>query len=338
MTSYSPEAKYFPVAKTFKVEPGLRPLGFDFGNKELDAKLFQIDKQFPNFRENKLRARAEKLSKYYGLHQWSKENARHLHSFLVDKFIHDNPKHFKLEQKAKQKILHCHLSDERIIFSNEYEYLGFERDRVLKIVPYGSDSEVAIGDYESGFDALANQVPEDLAVMQMDGSKNWLAAIHLCSPSHWAAADKIGKDFAAIHLPVPEIEKINGAADHFVQAMIFKGPFTRFTWSVTSDDRLNHNPYPPPGFTKQEWHERNYENSGSFRVFLRVERQATWGFPSHNYALFTIRIYHWLPEELLSDRVKRFQLSAAIASMSPELRSYKGLAHDYERVQSWLQS
>ena len=50
--------------------------------------------------------------------------------------------------------------------------------------------------------------------------RDYLTAIHLCSPSHWAAEDKIGKDFTAIHQPVPGIERINRTAPSLVDAIL----------------------------------------------------------------------------------------------------------------------
>ena len=78
----------------------------------------------------------------------------------------------------------------------------------------------------------------DLAVMRAEGEKqdfrDWLASIHLCAPSHWAAEDKIGLPFTAIHAPIPHIEKVNAAAESLVRAMIHRGPYVRFVWGFAA--------------------------------------------------------------------------------------------------------
>jgi dimethylamine monooxygenase subunit A len=59
-------AWYFPVSQgRYEVKPGLRPLGWDFGNPEKDKQVFQIDSNFAHYLEMKQKTRTEKLSKYY---------------------------------------------------------------------------------------------------------------------------------------------------------------------------------------------------------------------------------------------------------------------------------
>src|SRR5207247_2646883 len=113
-------------------------------------------------------------------------------------------------------------------------------------------------------DSVALLVQEDLAVIQRDGGRHWLAAIHLCFPNHWAAEDKIGKPFAEIHAPVAGIEPINRQADKLVDAMInATSGFVRFVWGIATDDELNHHPSNPRG--------RQFDPKNP-RAFLRIER------------------------------------------------------------------
>ena len=74
------------------------------------------------------------------------------------------------------------------------------------------------------FDALAMQLEEDLAVMRRSGDRDWTCAIHLCSPNHWSAEEKIGNSFIQSHAPVAEIESINRNAANFVDMMIRAEP------------------------------------------------------------------------------------------------------------------
>jgi hypothetical protein len=50
-------------------------------------------------------------------------------------------------------------------------------------------------EYLSVFDMLCAQLQEDFAICCTNEHEDWLAAIHLCAPNHWAAGDKIGKPF-----------------------------------------------------------------------------------------------------------------------------------------------
>jgi hypothetical protein len=175
-------------------------------------------------------------------------------------------------------------------------------------------------------DALALTVQEDLAVIQRDGDRHWLAAIHLCFPNHWAAEDKIGQPVAAIHAPVAGIEPINRQADKLVDAMIHATTgFVRFAWGIATDTELNHHPANPRG--------RQFDRKNP-RAFLRIERQTIWGFPEVDASLFTIRTYF---EDLAELPVaQRAKVITAIESMTPAQLAYKGLAGGRDDLLSWL--
>ena len=199
-------------------------------------------------------------------------------------------------------------------------------------------------------DALCSQVQEDVAVMrksQTDSTSlkfdDWLSAIHLCSPGHWAAEDKIGKNFISIHTPVPGLEKINQNASKLVDAMIHKGPFVRFVWGFGSDNRLNHHPNPSPGVSEIEWRGRKFdqetsEKMGTCPFYLRVERQITWGLPALNAAIFTIRISFIDGNQIKFHPEQNRQLKTALASMTPEGRVYKGVETQTSEILDWLES
>lgn len=183
-------------------------------------------------------------------------------------------------------------------------------------------------------DSLALEVQEDLAVIQRDGDRHWLAAIHLCFPNHWAAEDKIGKTFAEIHMPVAGIEPINRQADKLVDAMIkATAGYVRFAWGITGDDELNHH----PANTRQagDWHGRQFDLQHP-RAFLRIERQTIWGFPEVDASLFTIRTY--FEDIALLPADKRANVASAIESMTPASLDYKGLAASRDDLLTWLRS
>lgn len=202
------------------------------------------------------------------------------------------------------------------------------------------------------FESLCMEVCEDVAIMRRrpDGS-NFLSAISLHSPNHWAASEKIGRDFTAIHDPVAGIQKINATAPQIVDAMIKRGPYVRFAWGVATDTRLNHHPEVPAGVDPALWAGRSFDAKGGTRaqlkypeamadsnspLFLRVERQVLWGFPEQEAFVFTIRTSFWDCATLKQDPNRTRALISAIHSMTPESLVYKGLAQSKPEVLDWL--
>lgn len=190
-----------------------------------------------------------------------------------------------------------------------------------------------LGQRFSDLESAALSVQEDFAIVQVDGDRDSLAYLHLCSPSHWAAEAKIGKSFFTIHEPIPGFERVNAVARGLVDAMVNRGPFVRFVWGVESDNRLNHHPEPPPDFDPRQWHGRNF-NDGQF--WVRTERQTVWGLPHVNAALFLIRVGHVAGEDVMADDALRSSLVLALKSMSPEARAYKGIDRDWNALMALL--
>ena len=219
-------------------------------------------------------------------------------------------------------------------YSQTHDYRPATAERVARFIRCTGVSPVAPEKATGGdacatnLDALAVKVQEDLAVIQRDGDRHWLAAIHLCFPNHWAAEDKIGKTFAEIHEPVAGIEPINRQADKLVDAMINATTgYVRFAWGIATDDRLNHHPSNPRG--------RHFDPADPC-AFLRIERQTIWGFPEVEASLFTIRTYF---EDLaILEADKRAKVISAIESMTPASRQYKRLAESRDDLLVWLQS
>jgi hypothetical protein len=178
------------------------------------------------------------------------------------------------------------------------------------------------------FDALACQVQEDLAIVSTAPDRgHWLSAAHICFPNGWAPAEKVGHSFAAVHEPVAGMADMNRRGEEFVNIMTrATDGLVRFAWGVAFDDRLNHHPDKP----------RTPFDPANPKAFLRVERQTIWGFPARGAALFTIRTYLYDLNDLRGDLATRDSLVAALLSMSPESRAYKGLAGHFDPLVQWL--
>lgn len=317
-------AVYFPpINGRYEVKPGMIPFGFCLGNSQADSQVFQIDDNYLHYRQAKLLARSERLSKYYQTDNYSPALAGAIALLIIQRLVQEHPQYFNYQNTNNHKF-HNQLTQETLYFNSDWQ---------LQQVETQSNPVPA---YISTLDALAAQIQEDLTVIcrRPDGS-NWLSAVHLCYPNHWSAEEKIGADFATIHAPVAGIEKINRRADAIVNTMISQKPMVRFAWGLSTDTRLNHHPEPPPSVTLSQWQGRNFDLQYP-RLYLRIERQVIWGLPKYDAALFTIRTYFRDCSAIKQDQVLRSKLYAAIESMKPDSLIYKGLTASRDSILQWL--
>jgi dimethylamine monooxygenase subunit A len=320
-------ACYFPLEHgRYQVKPGLRPFGTDFGNGQADQQVFQLDRQFAHYRQMKELARAEHFSWYYQTHQYSTEVATAIAQLIIHRLIQEHPQIFQLHQASSNQItFHSHLTGETLELDARYQ--------LRQVYPVASMQTP----YGSALDALAMQVQEDLAVVSRVGDRHWVSAIHLCFPNHWAAEEKIGRNFATVHGPVAGMESMNRRGAALVHTMITRRPAVRFAWGLSTDTHLNHHPKSPPGISGDRDSGRQFDPDNPC-LFLRIERQVVWGLPAVDAALFTIRTYFQDCQGLKQKPERQSQLMAAIQSMSPESLTYKGLTNSREAILHWLEN
>jgi hypothetical protein len=297
-------ARYTPWTRgVYDVSPALRPFGSDFGNGEWDRRVFQLDGDAERLIGAKRAALRERRGKYVRGWRLSREVERAAIEFVTGRLVAEYPEEFSLaSEEGGAAVL---------------ESAG--RRWVLPATGPETDSPA--------LDLLMRLVPEDLAIVRRHEGRNWIAYLHLCSPSHWAAEEKVGRSFFDTHTPIPGFERVNAVSEGLVNAMISKGPFVRFVWNVESDDRPNHHPEPPPGVDDAEWQGRDFSAG---RFWVRTERQVIWGLPQVDAAIFTIRVGFVPDDVVLADDALRASLRAAVESMSPEALRYKGLERGRE--------
>ena len=311
--------RYLPFLNgRYEVKPGLHRFGTDFGNGDADQQVFQFDHDFLRFRQAKLAARSEDLSKYVLIRNNVRPVAQAVAHFLFERLSQHNDAYFRARTNGQYHYLDCDLVDERLVFDHRWE-----------LVVALTHSAVT-PPYSSAFDALACQIQEDLAVTSVSGTRHWLSALHVCLPSHWSPESKIGRTFAEIHAPVAGMEPINRRQSQYVQQMVEADQgLVRFVWGLQADDRLNCHPDTPrhnPGAVL----DREYFDSPNAKVFVRVERQTIWGLPAAGATVFTIRPYLCDSDELQTS--EKQALISAVRSMSPGALSYKGLDKCHERL------
>lgn len=289
---------YFPIDKgIYEVALSLRPLGSDLGNGDFDKRIFHTYSNYSEYYQNKLNCLKERKSKYISRHEFSKQLEDALIEFLTHRLCTD-------------------LSDS---IYREGHFLK------SKLIPHQVD--LSLSDRGELLDQICMFSQEDIALVTKNEDRDYIAYLHLCSPSHWAAEDKIGKNFFDVHVPIPGIEKINSNANKIVDMMIHKGPFVRFIWSFVTDTRLNHHPVAPTGIDQIEWKGRSFNKDADIPFYLRIERQCIFGLPEVNASVFTIGVNFISGKSIKEKAEYKNQLRSALLSMSPESREYKGVAH-----------
>ncbi len=305
-------AKYFPLADgQYRVQPGLFSLTQEFGNGKQDNRIFQIDQNYQQYRQNKISARNEQLNKYYCWANFSDPIRQNITHYLINTLCQEYPEFFSLEKKTQSRLFKNQLTQETFLINHDYDLLN----------PHSSV-------YSNLLDAIMMQVQEDIAIISED---NYISCLHLMSPNFWAASDKIGKSFNELHKDVAGIDKITKNSNAILQAMIYKGPYVRFAWGLTTDNQLNH--HPAHAINNSTNNGRHF-NPRKPTLYLRVERQTITGLPKVRSALFTIRSY--LYDVKLLNSVEIQCLTSAINSMSNKQLQYKGLNRSKSAIIKWL--
>lgn len=158
------------------------------------------------------------------------------------------------------------------------------------------------------FDNLARQIQEDLVIQRLSESDDWLGAAHVSFPSGWDPAEKIGRPLSVIHAPVPGMNL--AASRKLVETMVHRGPYQRYVWSAVYEDTLDFHPGTP---------KKPFDPAAPV-LFIKVERQITYGFADLGAALFVLR-QHMIPEAEIDKRA----LHRTLMGMSAEHREYKGV-------------
>ncbi|MDZ7703490.1 MAG: DUF3445 domain-containing protein [Trueperaceae bacterium] len=196
------------------------------------------------------------------------------------------------------------------------------------------------------WDALALCVQEDLVIVADDAAVNrdaenqdtdrqdYLEALHVCFPSHWRPEAVLGADFSAVHRPVAHSDRLSKAHPRVVRAMLDKGPFVRFVWSVTPFAQLDLH---PDEIAEQKTSlPLDDPDKLAEQLYFRVERQTTLGFADLRRALFTIRVMVAPLAEVMTTPERKTRLAAALASMDDETARYKSLDALRPTLLRWL--
>lgn len=303
--------RYLPFLQNgYTVAPALTATAKN--KKAEDRLLFQIDEHYNTYINNKRACRSEHLAKYFLTHNLATATAKATNSTIIHYLTAEYPQYFSVIDGGKHKTLYNKLTGEELT--------------------YDKDGTLLNCNYYNLFDALLCQIQEDVAICQLANNKDWLTALHICSPNHWSPADKVGKPFNKVHAHIPGMEKTNANYTKMLQAIVTREPFTRFAWGISTDNRLNHHPLPPPGYSGNDWQGRQLIDAE--QLFVRVERQNLIGLPAANAFIFTIRTYFYSVQHL--HKTEKQSLMRAINNMSTESLVYKGLWGQKEEIIRFL--
>ncbi len=174
--------------------------------------------------------------------------------------------------------------------------------------------------------ALGLALQEDLAWVEADAPGEAARAIllHVCWPSGWDPAAKVGLDFATLHAPVADADLLRASARPLSRALLSQGPFVRFVWTVAPDGAPSRHPADEPAVPDTA-------------PWFRCERQVSMPVPGASdwpggLALFLIRLHVAPLDTVAVTPIRRAALREALASMSAATLAYKGLAG---RIDSW---
>lgn len=273
-----PPARYFPVKPTpLRMEAGLLRFGTDLGNGAADRLFFQVDDE--------------------------------LERYLVAKRAATASRHAVLARDDAEVRVHA------TVLAWLRETLGREHPERLAAAAADASRDLATGPEATAYAAIARTVQEDLVVIRRlpDGSSSAIM-VDVAIPSGWRPERIHGASFGTIHGPVPAFAKDHRAERSMLDAMVDRGPYVRFVWTVNADDHLDHHP--------EEGRRLPWTRDAS--GFLRVERQVTVPFTACDASLFLIRVYVYPFSSLTPEQ--RDVLARAIEAMPDEIAAYKSLA------------
>lgn len=172
---------------------------------------------------------------------------------------------------------------------------------------------------------LALCIEDDLALL--DGRDARVPWMLVRVPSHWAPEDKLGLRFDAIHAPVADAPVLTRRAAELARLVASEPGWQRQVFTLTADDRHDQH---PGRVTRRAWPAlagRALINA----TWLRLERQQFVPVRDGQgtltgQALFAIRVSLYPLATVIADPTRARALHDALASMSPAVLAYKGLA------------
>lgn len=175
---------------------------------------------------------------------------------------------------------------------------------------------------------LALAFEEDLALI--DGRSATLPWLAVALPSHWRPGDKIGRHFAEVHAPVADNTLLLAAGEHLMRLVSGGQRWERFVWTLTPHAGLDAH----PDRCRPAWPADPLAVPDA--AHWRSEHQTFWP-TGDGFAVFTIHVDTAPMARALASPDHARRVHAALASMSPAVLAYRGLAAAQAPLLQWLQ-
>lgn len=172
---------------------------------------------------------------------------------------------------------------------------------------------------------------EDFAVI--DGESTRIPWLAVCLPSHWAPEEKIGRPFAQVHAPVADNALLVAAASSLARLVTGDERWERFVWTIMRQPTLDAHPRRVP---PSRWPGETTPDELAGTAFFRTERQTFIPMQAQGQAVFTIHVQTRPLDSAITGRAQARALHDTLASMSPEVLAYRGLADAREPLLAWL--
>ena len=305
---------YIPTE--YNTNPGIKKLE--------DEPHFIVDSLYPLYRNEIMDARSEDIDKYYiekpsikNMYNTQQVSATHnllmkTVSFWMADTLSKQYKEIEFESDEDLYVFHNDFTGESTWFNEELNVVQTIKSPLCMCGKKCSGCVVPEPAYKSLFDNICSQIQEDVCVMRFDE----LVSAHVCLPSWWSPAEKMGMGMREIHEGVPGMDKTS--YEHIWNACLNKGPYIRYNWSLTDTPVLNQHPSKNIG-----------KDFDSGDLFLRVERQVLHGFPVVKSVLFLIRTYVGNINTLTTEQ--RIVLAKVVDEMNEEELIYKNLI-EYKNI------
>ena len=145
----------------------------------------------------------------------------------------------------------------------------------------------------------------------------------------------MGRSFAEVHAPLADNRLITGAASHLARLVTGSDRWERFVWTIARHPRLHAH---PDRVDPAPWPDHVDSDALAAMAWWRTERQSFIPVEGMQQAVFAIHVEVQPLAQALADPARAERVHDALASMSPAVLDYRGLAAARDRLLRWLAS
>jgi hypothetical protein len=177
---------------------------------------------------------------------------------------------------------------------------------------------------------LSLSIQADQAIMRHTESEpntDVAESLFVALPTHWNPAEKLGQSLSTIHQPIGDGERLVRSSPRLIDAMINKGPFFRYNWSLANLPALCQNHVLIDGHALKRNHLSEAPDPQSLleMLYFRVERQTFLHYPTLKRGVFFIQIYQRPLITALKSPEHVQTLHDAVTSMTEPQLEYRAM-------------